>query len=186
MAKVSRLHLARSRAPLPDHTDPSGAGPSRPRRTRAHAVVRAGRTRGKRRPRSRHRSDDRGDRARRLAERGPGRGDREDFGAFAMRSVHEVADLQQAIVDVGPDCLLVDITTTGAAAAAEASGLPWARWIPFLAHASFDAAPSSSIDFLPYSLLPSGLDVVNEARAAVGLPPLTSPHAAGARGWKLT
>ena len=97
------------------------------------------------------------------------------FAAFARRAVHETADLQRAIAELQPDCLLVDITTPGAAAVAEASGLPWARWIPFLAHASFDPAPSSRIDFLPYSLLPSGLDVINDSRTAMGLPELTSP-----------
>jgi UDP:flavonoid glycosyltransferase YjiC (YdhE family) len=102
------------------------------------------------------------------------------FGAFAERAGHEIADLRRAIDDVQPDCLVIDITTPGAAAVAEASGLPWARWIPFLAHASFDPAPSTSIDFIPYSLLPSGLDVVNDARAAVGLPPLASPD----EGWR--
>ena len=96
------------------------------------------------------------------------------FTAFATRSVDEIADVRRAIAEVQPDCLLIDITTPGAAAVAEASGLPWARWIPFLAHASFDPAPSSRIDFLPYSLLPSGLKVINDARAAVGLAALTS------------
>ncbi len=102
------------------------------------------------------------------------------FDAFAERAGYEIEDLRRAIADVRPDCLLVDITTAGAAAVAEASGLPWARWIPFLAHASFDPSPSMSIDFLPYSLLPSGLGVVNDARTAVGLPVLASP----AHGWR--
>jgi MGT family glycosyltransferase len=102
------------------------------------------------------------------------------FAAFARRADYEIADLRRAIAEVQPDCLLVDITTIGAAAVAEASGLPWARWIPFLGHASFDPAPSSRIDFLPYSLLPSGLKVINDARDAVGLSELTSPD----EGWR--
>lgn len=102
------------------------------------------------------------------------------FAAFAKRAVHEITDLRRAIADVRPDCLVIDITTPGAAAVAEASGLPWARWIPFLGHASFDPVPSSSIAFLPYSLLPGGLDVVNDARGAVGLSPLDSPD----DGWR--
>ena len=110
----------------------------------------------------------------------PSEGIAQIFGAFAKRAGYEIADLRRAIADVQPDCLLVDVATTGAAAVAEASGLPWARWIPFLAHASFDPAPSSSIDFLPYSLLPSGLEVVNDARGAVGLPPLATPD----EGWR--
>lgn len=102
------------------------------------------------------------------------------FAAFATRAGHEIPDLRRTIAEVQPDCLLIDITTPGAAAVAEASGLPWARWIPFLAHASFDPAPSSRIAFLPYSLLPTGLQVVNDARAAVGLSELTSAD----EGWR--
>ena len=108
------------------------------------------------------------------------------FGALAERAGYEIEDLRRAIADVAPDCLLVDITTAGAAAVAEASGLPWARWIPFLAHASFDPTPSWSIDFLPYSLLPSGLDVVNGARTRVGLPALTSPDDGWRARWSST
>jgi MGT family glycosyltransferase len=110
----------------------------------------------------------------------PSEGITQIFGALGERTGYEIADLRRAIADLQPDCLLVDITTTGAAAVAEASGLPWARWLPFLAHASFDPAPSSTIDFLPYSLLPSGLKVVNDARATVGLPALMSPD----DGWR--
>jgi UDP:flavonoid glycosyltransferase YjiC (YdhE family) len=102
------------------------------------------------------------------------------FAALAERAGYEIADLRRAIADLQPDCLLVDITTAGAAAVAEASALPWARWIPFLAHASFGPTPSSSIEFIPYSLLPSGLDVVNGARDAVGLRPLSLPE----DGWR--
>jgi MGT family glycosyltransferase len=102
------------------------------------------------------------------------------FAAFAERSPYEMADLRRSIAAVEPDCLVIDITTAGAAAVAEASGLPWARWIPFLAHASFDPAPSRSIDFIPYSLLPGGLDVVNRARTEVGLATLASPD----DGWR--
>jgi MGT family glycosyltransferase len=107
------------------------------------------------------------------------------FGAFALRAPHEIADLRRAIDDVEPDCLVIDITTSGAAAAAEASGLPWVRWIPFLSHASFGPAPGSTIDFLPYALMPSGLDVVNTARASVGLSGLASPDDAWRAGVEL-
>jgi MGT family glycosyltransferase len=110
----------------------------------------------------------------------PSEGIGQIFAAFAKRAGYEIADLRRAIADVQPDCMLIDITTAGAAAVAEASGLPWARWIPFLAHASFDPAPSSRIEFIPYSLLPSGMNVVNDARAAVGLPALPSPD----EGWR--
>ena len=102
------------------------------------------------------------------------------FDIFAKRATSEIDDLRAAIGAIAPDCLIVDITTSGAAAVAEASGLPWARWIPFLAHATFGPEPPSRVDFIPYSIAPAGLDVVNGARAAVGLRSLGTPD----DGWR--
>jgi UDP:flavonoid glycosyltransferase YjiC (YdhE family) len=96
------------------------------------------------------------------------------FDIFTRRASYEIPDLQGAIADVRPDVLLVDITTTGAAAAAEASGLPWARWMPYLQHATFDPAAPTTIGYVPFTMAPRGLEVLNAARAAVGLP-LLSP-----------
>src|SRR3981081_1767120 len=42
------------------------------------------------------------------------------FETFAERTTHEVPDLRRAIAEVDPDGLLIDITTVGAAALAEA------------------------------------------------------------------
>src|SRR5688500_14440747 len=42
------------------------------------------------------------------------------LATFAERAVHEVPDLEHAIAQVDPDVLLVDVTTVGAAAFAEA------------------------------------------------------------------
>ncbi len=50
---------------------------------------------------------------------------------FAQRAVFEVEDLRRAIADVGPDVLFVDCNCWGASAVAEASGLPWASWVPY-------------------------------------------------------
>lgn len=98
------------------------------------------------------------------------------FGTFAERSRHEVPDLRDAIADTDPDALLVDITTVGAAALAEASGLPWAQWIPLFQ--SFTPGPGAPPVFglVPYCLAPEpGLEVLNGPRREVGLEPLTSP-----------
>ena len=44
----------------------------------------------------------------------------------------EVTDLAGAIDEVGPDVVVVDANCWGAAAGAEASGLPWLSFWPFL------------------------------------------------------
>jgi MGT family glycosyltransferase len=61
---------------------------------------------------------------------------------FARRAPIEAADLERQLEELDPDLLLVDINTWGAAAAAEASGLPWAMFSPyFLPLPSRDAPP---------------------------------------------
>jgi MGT family glycosyltransferase len=50
---------------------------------------------------------------------------------FCRRAQYEVPDLQQAVADVGPDLVLVDIAAWGGMAAAEAWGGPWASWCPY-------------------------------------------------------
>jgi UDP:flavonoid glycosyltransferase YjiC (YdhE family) len=79
---------------------------------------------------------------------------------FAARAVQEVPDFRRAIEEVGPDALLVDITTVGAAAVAESTRIPWAQWIPFFRHIS------------PFGLTAAGIEVLNDPRRALGLAPL--------------
>lgn len=50
---------------------------------------------------------------------------------FVARARHEIPDLRAAIDEEGPDLLLVDFNCWGAAALAEASGLPWALFMPY-------------------------------------------------------
>lgn len=50
---------------------------------------------------------------------------------FVDRGRHEIADLRRAIDLERPDALFVDVNSWGAAAAAEASGLPWAVFAPY-------------------------------------------------------
>lgn len=50
---------------------------------------------------------------------------------FATRAPQEISDLERAIEDVRPDALLLDCIAWGACAVAEASGLPWATFVPF-------------------------------------------------------
>lgn len=97
------------------------------------------------------------------------------FGTFTERARHEVDDVRDAIADTGPNALLIDITTVGAAALADTTGLPWAQSIPLLQ--SFTPGPGVPPVFglVPYCLAPEpGLEVLNGPRREVGLEPLTS------------
>jgi len=67
------------------------------------------------------------------------------------------------------DVLLIDITTVGAAAVAEAAGVPWAQWIPFFQHFGVDANPSTEVTRIPFTLAPAGMDVLNAPRRHLGL-----------------
>jgi UDP:flavonoid glycosyltransferase YjiC (YdhE family) len=96
---------------------------------------------------------------------------------FGVRAAHEVGDLQRAIEDVRPDALLIDITTVGAAAVAEAGPLPWAQSIPLFQRFSPDPGIPSRVTRVPFGIAPGpGVAVMNGARAAVGLEPLTGPE----------
>lgn len=50
---------------------------------------------------------------------------------FVDRGAHELADLRRAIDTERPDLLFTDVNSWGAAAVAEASGLPWAVFAPY-------------------------------------------------------
>lgn len=97
------------------------------------------------------------------------------LATFAERAKHEVPDLEAAIADVNPDVVVVDVTTVGAAAVAEAASLPWAQTIPLFQHFSF-AGPATDVSLVPFTIDPAGLEVLNGPRRRLGLPPL-----AGAR-----
>lgn len=99
---------------------------------------------------------------------------------FGERAVHEVPDLTRAIAEVDPDVLLVDMTTVGAAAAAEAGAIPWAQWIPFFQHFSMRPEGSAEVSFVPFGLDPAGIEVLNRPRRELGLAPLGG----GAELWR--
>jgi MGT family glycosyltransferase len=98
------------------------------------------------------------------------------LATFARRAAHEVEDLKQAIAQADPDVLLIDITTVGAAAVAEASALPWATTIPLFQHFSFGPEAPQELTFVPFAIAPEpGLEVLNAPRREVGLAPLSDP-----------
>jgi MGT family glycosyltransferase len=99
---------------------------------------------------------------------------------FGTRSVHEMPDLRRAIADVDPDVLLVDVTTVGAAAVAEAGTIPWAQWIPFFQHYALVPNGSPELTLIPFTLAPIGMEVLNAARQRLGLAPLLEP----AEAWR--
>lgn len=97
------------------------------------------------------------------------------FHTFHARSEHEVPDLQSAITEVKPDLLIVDVTTPGAAAVAEAGTIPWAQWIPFFQHVALEPNTSPELTLIPYTLAPPGLEVLNAPRRRLELEPLVNP-----------
>lgn len=90
---------------------------------------------------------------------------------LAARSDHEIADVQQAISEFAPDVLLVDKTTPGAAAVADAESLPWAQWMPFFEHYAVEPGVLPDVTFIPYSLHPAGMEALNRPRLKLGLQP---------------
>ncbi|HEY2535700.1 MAG TPA: nucleotide disphospho-sugar-binding domain-containing protein [Solirubrobacteraceae bacterium] len=67
------------------------------------------------------------------------------LNTFARRSPREAPDLARAIERHEPEMLVIDINCWGAATVAEASGLPWAMFAPFL-------LPLRSRDAPPFGL----------------------------------
>lgn len=109
---------------------------------------------------------------------------------WTARAALEPADLRAAVAEVRPDLLLLDTTTAGAKAAAEADGLPWAEVVPFLVDPPTPGLPPLGLGLRPRSGLLGRLrdaaatrmvasvndrlllDPANAGRAAAGLPPL--------------
>ncbi len=78
-------------------------------------------------------------------ERSPLGAVRSVLRTFIERSASEAPDLERAIARHNPDVLLIDINCWGAATVAEASGLPWAMYSPYL-------LPLPSRDTPPFGL----------------------------------
>ena len=96
------------------------------------------------------------------------------YATFTARAEHEVPDVTRAIEDVEPSGLLIDVTTVGAAAVAEAGTIPWVQTIPLFQHFSFTPGVPRHLAMVPFEIAPPGLDVLNGPRKAVGLEPLTA------------
>ncbi len=68
---------------------------------------------------------------------------------FLDRGQHELGDLTRAMAQQKPDALLVDVNSWGACAAAEASGLPWAVFAPYLLPVRAPGAPPWGLGLAP-------------------------------------
>ena len=117
---------------------------------------------------------------------------RRSYAVWAERARHEVADFRGAVAAVEPDVALVDCTTFGAKAVAEADGLTWAESRPFLLEDPAPGVPPFGLGLRPMpgplgrardavlGAVTAGFDrmarlpTVNAGRRAAGLQPLRS------------
>lgn len=81
---------------------------------------------------------------------------------FTSRARFDAPDLQQAIADVGPDLLLIDINAWGARVLAESSGLPWATFSPYTPPLQSRGTPPFGPGLAP---MPGPLGVARDAVA---------------------
>jgi MGT family glycosyltransferase len=76
---------------------------------------------------------------------------------FVERGAHEVGDLRRAIERERPDVLFTDVNSWGAAAAAEASGLPWAVFAPYFLPLRAPGVPPWGLGVAPMAGAPGRL-----------------------------
>ncbi|MET0473789.1 MAG: nucleotide disphospho-sugar-binding domain-containing protein [Mycobacterium sp.] len=111
---------------------------------------------------------------------------------FTRRAVHEVTDLAEAVSEVRPDAMLVDVNCWGAQSAAEAGRVPWACFSPYTAPLRSPGVPPFGLGLRPLrgalgtvrdaavqSVVIGGLERVimpslNGIRADVGVTPVGS------------
>ncbi len=108
---------------------------------------------------------------------------------YAAWAKLEIPDFRQAIAEVSPDALVVDINCEGAMYVAEASDLPWALYCPYPPPFRSNDVPPHGLGFRPARgpfgqardrlwrslgdrLLAPELPPLNELRAGLGLQPL--------------
>lgn len=112
---------------------------------------------------------------------------RRSVAMYVDRARHEVADVKAAIAEVRPDAVALDNNCWGAAAAAAASGLPWAQLATFLLPLTTRDAPPFGLGLKPAAGWPGrlrdevlrqgaiplfdiALPPVNRLRRGLGLP----------------
>jgi MGT family glycosyltransferase len=98
------------------------------------------------------------------------------FAAFARRAEYELPEFQAAIADEHPDLLWIDINCIAASAAAEASGIPWAHYLPYPHPVPARGVPAYGPGLAPPMgplgrARDAGLNAVNRAAFRSILPP---------------
>ncbi len=98
------------------------------------------------------------------------------FAAFSRRAEFELPDMRAAIAAEGPDLLWIDINCIAASAVAEASGLPWAHYLPYPHPVPARGVPAYGPGLAPPAgpfgrLRDSALNAVNRAAFRSILPP---------------
>lgn len=97
---------------------------------------------------------------------------RRTFDAWVRRAPHEVEDLRRADAELGPDLLVVDANTWGAAAYAESRGRPWAMFLPYVLPVASPDVPAFGPGFPPpRNALDRGRDAAVRAALAFGTRP---------------
>jgi MGT family glycosyltransferase len=112
--------------------------------------------------------------------------------AFGRRAAHEITDLSRAIAAVEPDALLVDANCWGAQSHAQATGVPWASFLPYPPPLHSTGVPPFGLGLRPLAgvigrlrdaavrravtrpLENVMLRPINEVRATVGVAPVAS------------
>jgi UDP:flavonoid glycosyltransferase YjiC (YdhE family) len=97
---------------------------------------------------------------------------------WGERAPIEVGDVRRAIAAVEPEVALIDTSTFGAKAVAEAEGLAWAESRPFLLEDPAPGIPPFGLGLHPRAgmIAKTRMPVVNAGRAAAGLPPVSKPE----------
>jgi MGT family glycosyltransferase len=98
------------------------------------------------------------------------------FAAFARRAEFELPEMQAAIAAEDPDLLWIDINCIAASAAAEASGRPWAHYLPYPHPLPARGVPAYGPGFAPPAgtlghLRDGALNAVSRAAFRSILPP---------------
>ncbi len=70
---------------------------------------------------------------------------------FGRRAVHEVTDLAEAVAQVHPDALLIDVNCWGAQSAADAGPIPWACFSPYTPPLRSPGVPPFGLGLRPMS-----------------------------------
>jgi MGT family glycosyltransferase len=74
---------------------------------------------------------------------------RSTFKCWLSRAKYEISDLREAIDNIDPDLLIVDVNTWGAAAFAESLGKPWVMFMPYCLPISSSDTPAFGPGFSP-------------------------------------